>query len=763
MNDSTVSPGDSARVEREDSSSGQVLCFVSAKGGTGKTILASTAAYLLQKAGKRVVTIDADFSTRGISLYLLGRIIDSQDLVINPENCLADAVLEGMSVEQVAPRTVRRDGATYNLIFSNQDLWRGGIPDDRFLGVPEAIEGLSENRVEHYFHFLQELCNRLRQEFDYVIIDTRGGYDFTSAVPALVADGYVIVLEADLISIEQIRGFKEKIETYAETFQVRPHLKGFIINKALFSVEDQLFPEEILRLYQAKTFGIVPFDREAVRAYQVKELPVEKYPASDFAHYSFQAIRNLLSPSLNWPEAEAEGFEKLGAHIQALWSGRRRLEWIRSTLPYAQISLVALGTILYLIFRKSLEGTPSAIIYFLLAVFALGTVGGTLLDVLKGLSKTRVGKKGLRGCAVLASLLWLGAIYLAAVDIPDILFREMPVREVRDGESSAATRSEQVALPEEPITQLEAERDSPETEREQQRQDAVIRTREEVKHLAQQVQELAGERDALKKELSLFQSERETPTQQRQMLDSSRRKSSDRYERRPYSADFLDESGSAYALAQLEPRLEEIQRELDELEPEAYLISRKGAIRDSLIHVLEKELKRLSGKTEYLRKDFDTRDGYAREVGVRLEGVIYGMRFLASGKAVPGDVLERFKEIQMDLEVVRTAVGTGTLPYHFDIFLRGTYSGKEGKKGRNTAQLTQALQERIRDTARAVNPRNRHLDEIASRLQSLGDEMAYLAENEAPREVVLRKFSNRYRDIEGLCQEILDDAGWRRK
>ena len=43
---------------------GRIIAFVSAKGGTGKTVLSATTAYLLIKAGKKVVTIDSDFSTR---------------------------------------------------------------------------------------------------------------------------------------------------------------------------------------------------------------------------------------------------------------------------------------------------------------------------------------------------------------------------------------------------------------------------------------------------------------------------------------------------------------------------------------------------------------------------------------------------------------------------------------------------------------------------------------------------------------------------
>jgi Mrp family chromosome partitioning ATPase len=49
---------------------GSVFTFVSPKGGTGKTLLSANTAYLFGKAGKRVVCVDADFSTRGLSLYV---------------------------------------------------------------------------------------------------------------------------------------------------------------------------------------------------------------------------------------------------------------------------------------------------------------------------------------------------------------------------------------------------------------------------------------------------------------------------------------------------------------------------------------------------------------------------------------------------------------------------------------------------------------------------------------------------------------------
>src|SRR5262249_12586472 len=147
-----------------------------------------------------------------------------------------------------------------------------------------------------YVEFMRNLCDRFRKEYDYTIIDTRGGYDSTSAVPALLADGYVVVLEADQISVEQVHGLKKNIEEWGVQHQALPALIGFIVKKATFSVEEKSFPESLVSLYGGAHFGTIPLDREAVRAYQQRQIPTKLTPDCDFAYYSFQTIERLISP-----------------------------------------------------------------------------------------------------------------------------------------------------------------------------------------------------------------------------------------------------------------------------------------------------------------------------------------------------------------------------------------------------------------------------------------------------------------------------------
>ena len=134
-----------------------VLCFVSAKGGSGKTILAATTASILINAGQRVVTIDTDFSTRGLSLYLLDSLTNSRNLDIRPENCLADSLLGNIPFDRIAPLVLPQKKGDFNIILPNSDFRRGGAPEDALLRLGEADEPHQKSESQ-----LQVTSDRMR-------------------------------------------------------------------------------------------------------------------------------------------------------------------------------------------------------------------------------------------------------------------------------------------------------------------------------------------------------------------------------------------------------------------------------------------------------------------------------------------------------------------------------------------------------------------------------------------------------------------------
>ena len=117
----------------QTSTSGRVIAFASAKGGTGKTVLAASTALVLIRSGKRVLIIDGDFSTRGLSLFILGSILHTSDLVVREEECLADFFLSEVALEDLRPRLIDRSGIEYHILFSNKTLWHSGVPEQAIL------------------------------------------------------------------------------------------------------------------------------------------------------------------------------------------------------------------------------------------------------------------------------------------------------------------------------------------------------------------------------------------------------------------------------------------------------------------------------------------------------------------------------------------------------------------------------------------------------------------------------------------------------
>lgn len=367
----------------EEDRGGEVLCVASAKGGSGKTIISATIAYLLARSGRKVVTIDSDFSTRGLSIYLLGETVRNKELQIPKESCLADTFMSATAVEKLQPREIHLGATVYNIVFSNHDLWRSGVPDDRLLGVDQK-QWQERGGVESYLRFLAALCDRFRREYDHVIIDTRGGYDYSTAVPAILADGYVIVMEADPVSLNQVFGFIKSIKHFAEEHQMQEAVRGVIINKAPFSPWNKMLRDTLSNLLGLKTYGIIPADIHTIEAYQQNRIPSEMYPQSDFAYFSLKVFRNLIAPDENWTTGEAlnsaESFKIASEEIERKWTVRRSLDNVQRRVPLAQILIVVLTVLSYLAFMAG-SLRPTVFLVFLAFYVAIGIA----LDVLRSL------------------------------------------------------------------------------------------------------------------------------------------------------------------------------------------------------------------------------------------------------------------------------------------------------------------------------------------------------------------------------------------
>ena len=206
-----------------------------------------------------------------------------------------------------------------------------------------------------------------------------------------------------------------------------PVLRGFIINKALFSVDEHVFPQQLSRLYGAEPFGVIPADRNAIQAYQQKAIPLITAADSDFSHYTVHALERLLSPTDNWrdetgnEEPEVEQFRKFAGRIDRDWGCRAKVENLTVFIPMIHVAAVVIAVTCYLFYQHAFDGTWFAFLSIaLLAVILLPGPG--LSPAAFAAIRASVQANTTKGCphaarraapAAYALALWLGLAILA--------------------------------------------------------------------------------------------------------------------------------------------------------------------------------------------------------------------------------------------------------------------------------------------------------------------------------------------------------------
>jgi MinD-like ATPase involved in chromosome partitioning or flagellar assembly len=318
-----------AEDQRKESELSQceVIAVVSGKGGTGKTFIAACLAYALQNAGKRVCLIDTDFATQGLSLFILGRAAErGSSHGLQEENSLYHMVAKwgpksrGLPVPMEADRRGKKDhGLSYPIIISNKQFY-----DKRYsLGVEaeakiaegllkESMSEVTDKFRKNYRSLLKSLFEKMRSsgDYDYIIVDTRGGFGEVSLIPAAFSNSFFVVSEPDFTSFHQLAKLLANIDLMCVKENRRPFIRGLIVNKATEEGE-----EKFRSLLDAQ-FGIdlglswpIPLDAGVVNTYKEQLIPYR------------------ISPGLVFCSATLDAFTESFDLVTAKWSQESKEKW----------------------------------------------------------------------------------------------------------------------------------------------------------------------------------------------------------------------------------------------------------------------------------------------------------------------------------------------------------------------------------------------------------------------------------------------------
>ncbi len=262
---------------------GKVVTITSGKGGVGKTTTTANLSAALAIGGKKVVAIDADIGLRNL------------DVVMGLENRivydLVDVVEGTCRLKQALIRDKRVDGLY--LIPAAQTR-------DKTAVSPEDMVAL---------------CNDLRQEFDFILVDSPAGIEQGFKNAMAPADRVLIVTTPEISAVRDA----DRIIGLLEAAGKGPG--ELIINRLradMVQRGDMLDISDVVDVLAIKLIGVVP-DDEAIIISTNKGVPVI-FENNSTASQAFKNISRRLNgedvPFINL-QPETSFFQKLAR----LWSG----------------------------------------------------------------------------------------------------------------------------------------------------------------------------------------------------------------------------------------------------------------------------------------------------------------------------------------------------------------------------------------------------------------------------------------------------------
>lgn len=231
----------------------QVITITSGKGGVGKTTAVANLANALAMDGKRVACIDGDIGLRNL------------DVVMGLENRIVYDIVDVIEGRCKLKQAMIRDKHYPELYL---------IP---------AAQTRDKNAVSP--SDMVRICNDLRADTDFVIIDSPAGIErgFRNAIAA--ADRVFVVTNPEVSAVrdaDRVVGILEAEE------KGNPALIINRLNPALVKNNDMLSAEDVLDLLGIQLLGIVPED-ETVIIGSNRGAPV----VTDSKSRAGQAFRNI--------------------------------------------------------------------------------------------------------------------------------------------------------------------------------------------------------------------------------------------------------------------------------------------------------------------------------------------------------------------------------------------------------------------------------------------------------------------------------------
>ena len=227
---------------------GKSIVIASGKGGTGKTMVSANLGATLSRLGHQVIVIDMDTGLRNLDLYL---------------------------------------GLENNVVYDVNDVMNGVcrikqaiIRDKSFPGLSFMAASPRRSDTEITPLHMKVLCDKLKDLYDFVIVDAPAGMDENLLIAIGGADHIVLVINPEIASMRDGEMMTAFLNETGGNFQIH-----YLINKLnLKLVRAGLAPsvEEVTRGMRGQVLGLIPYD-ENIHISTNLGVPIAFMPESPIA------------------------------------------------------------------------------------------------------------------------------------------------------------------------------------------------------------------------------------------------------------------------------------------------------------------------------------------------------------------------------------------------------------------------------------------------------------------------------------------------
>ena len=242
---------------------GEVIVITSGKGGVGKTTTTANLGAALALCGKKVVLVDTDIGLRNL------------DVVMGLENRIVYDIVD--------------------VVEEKCKLRQALIKDKRFeeLFLLPAAQTRDKSAVNE--EQMKDLTDKLREEFDYILIDCPAGIEqgFKNAIAG--ADRAIVVSTAEISSIrdaDRIIGLLESAEIKNPELVINRLRPNMVKRGEMMDVED------IVDLLSIDLIGVIPDDEYIITQTNKGEPAVSNKKAPSGKGY-MEIARRILGENID--------------------------------------------------------------------------------------------------------------------------------------------------------------------------------------------------------------------------------------------------------------------------------------------------------------------------------------------------------------------------------------------------------------------------------------------------------------------------------